>query len=78
MLLGEAIELDVSRAVTGVVEGFKGPIGIICAYEDSAQATKLALEFDKNNKNFNVTVGITWMVARLRKSSWKHSLLITK
>jgi large subunit ribosomal protein L10 len=52
----KAIELDVNE-LTDVVEGFKGPIGIICAYEDSAQAAKLALEFDKNNKNFNVTVG---------------------
>lgn len=35
----------------------KGPIGVVCAYGDSAQAAKTTLEFEKANPNFKVTAG---------------------
>jgi len=35
----------------------KGPIGVVCAFGDTAQAMKAALEFEKTNPNFVVTAG---------------------
>lgn len=34
-----------------------GPVGLICAYGDSAQVTKAALNFEKDHPNFKVTAG---------------------
>jgi len=35
----------------------KGPIGLICSYGDTAQATKAAMEFQKDHPNFVITCG---------------------
>lgn len=45
------------QEMEGLSKSLKGPVGLICAYGDSAQATKVALEFEKDHPNFKVTAG---------------------
>lgn len=47
----------VAEDLQSLSEKFTGPVGIVCAFGDSAQATKAALEFEKTHPNFKVTAG---------------------
>lgn len=52
----KAIEADVQE-MAELAEALKGPVGLVYAYGDSAQATKATLEFEKANPTFKVTAG---------------------
>lgn len=52
----KALESDVADMVS-LSDSLKGPVGVVYAYGDSAQATKTALQFEKDNPNFVVTSG---------------------
>tara|TARA_B100000902_G_scaffold68380_1_gene74526 strand:- start:316 stop:840 length:525 start_codon:yes stop_codon:yes gene_type:complete len=52
----KAIELDVPE-MSELTSELKGPLGVLCAYGDSAQAMKTLLEFEKNNEKFVVKTG---------------------
>lgn len=52
----KAIEKE-SKDYEGLAEKLKGPVGIVCAYGDSAQATKTVLEFAKSHPKLVVTAG---------------------
>ncbi|SME87962.1 50S ribosomal protein L10 [Pseudobacteriovorax antillogorgiicola] len=52
----KAIEAEVTD-MKDLSDKLVGPIGIVCAYGDSAQATKTVLEFAKGNPNLKVTAG---------------------
>lgn len=52
----KSISEDVTH-LEGLAPQLKGPIGVVCAFGDTAQAMKTALEFEKNNPNFKVTAG---------------------
>ncbi len=41
----------------GLSKSLKGPIGLVCAYGDTAQATKAVLNFEKDHPNLKVTAG---------------------
>jgi large subunit ribosomal protein L10 len=48
---------DDAQHLEGLSGQLKGPIGVVCAFGDSAQATKTALEFEKAHPKFKVTAG---------------------
>lgn len=50
----KAIESDV-KSMAVVADKFKGPVGVVCAYGDTAQATKAILNFEKDHPNLVVT-----------------------
>ena len=52
----KAISIE-QQQFEGLSKSFKGPVGVIYAYGDSAQATKTALNFEKDHANFKVTAG---------------------
>ncbi len=52
----KAISIE-QQSFENVSAGFKGPVGVVYAYGDSAAATKTALNFEKDHPNFKVTVG---------------------
>ncbi len=52
----KSIGLEVQE-MEGLSKALVGPVGVICAYGDSAQATKAALNFEKDHPNFKVTAG---------------------
>ena len=52
----KAILID-ANALEGLSKSLLGPVGLICAYGDSAQVTKAALDFEKDHPNFKVTAG---------------------
>ncbi|MFW7377932.1 MAG: 50S ribosomal protein L10 [Oligoflexus sp.] len=52
----KAISEDV-QDMSDLSGSLKGPIGVVCAFGDTAQAMKTALEFEKANPSFKVTAG---------------------
>ena len=52
----KSIGLEVQE-MEGLSKSLVGPVGVICAYGDSAAATKAALAFEKDHPNFKVTAG---------------------
>ena len=52
----KAISIE-QNSFDNVSSSFKGPVGVVYAYGDSAAATKAALEFEKAHANFKVTAG---------------------
>lgn len=52
----KAIESDAS-GLESLKETFTGPLGVLSSEGDAAQATKVALEFEKNHPNFVVRGG---------------------
>lgn len=52
----KALEADV-QAISPLAPKFKGPVGLILSYKDSAQATKAAFDFEKDHPNFIVKAG---------------------
>lgn len=52
----KAINIE-QQSFEKLTKSFKGPVGVIYAYGDSAQATKAALAFEKDHSNFKVTAG---------------------
>ncbi len=65
----KAIESDVP-AMNVINANLKGPIGLVCAYGDAAQATKTMLEFEKEHPNLKVTAGfmeeVNYSVSQLK------------
>lgn len=52
----KAISIE-QNSFENVSSGFRGPVGVVFAYGDSAAATKVALEFAKTHDKFVVTTG---------------------
>jgi large subunit ribosomal protein L10 len=52
----KAISIE-QQSFENVSTNFKGPVGVVYAYGDSAAATKAALNFEKDNPGFKVTAG---------------------
>lgn len=52
----KAISIE-QQSFENVSTSFKGPVGVVFAYGDSAAATKVALEFEKAHEKFKVTAG---------------------
>lgn len=55
-LVKKAIEAD-HKDMAVVSTKLKGPLGLICAYGDSAAAAKVLTEFQKDHPNFVLTAG---------------------
>ena len=52
----KSVEADVKNIVP-LSPNFKGPIGLVLSFKDSAQATKAVFEFEKDHPNFIVKAG---------------------
>ncbi len=52
----KAVESD-AEELKDLSDGFVGPVGLVCAYGDSAQATKTVLDFAKDHPNLVVKAG---------------------